>query len=385
MEQPRVLLAILVYGGADFVPACIQSAAGLRAGPNRVDVLVLDDCSPDVAWSQDIERLCGSLDIGYYRSPRNIGIPRAMSLAMSRAVASGYDYVLIANSDVMFPLNMVTAMVRLAAADPDVGSVTAWSNNVSIFSLPTANPVIRDQDVVDWISYELEAEFGEFGLEIPTAVGFCMLVPTPVVVRVGLFDPVFGRGYCEEVDWSRRASALGYRCLLAPSAFVFHLGGASTRAAGVLSGGSSTVAAHERIVDFRHPTYRAEVEAFVQAGSLTPVIERAARAIVLAAGRRWGYRIEATNLRASPDPGVPFLAFPNRDDLVLVGHYGGFATEVAVAKGADPAATMVELLGRSPVKVTLFDRGDNADRLARAEWGPGVAVEDRHRYPQQVW
>jgi len=58
---------------------------------------------------------------------------------------------------------------------------------------------------------------------------------------------------------------------------------------------------------------------------------------------------------------------------------------VAGAEGADPAATMVELLGRPPAKVTLFDRGGNADRLARAEWGPGVSVEDRHRYPQRVW
>jgi len=380
-----VLLAILVYGGAEFVPACIQSAAGLRAGPNRVDVLVLDDCSPDVAWSEDIERLCASLDVDYYRSPRNIGIPRAMSLAMSRAMAEGYDYVLIANSDVVFPLNLVTATVRLAAANPDVGSVTAWSNNVSIFSLPTASPFIRDQDVVDWLSYQLDAEFGDFGLEIPTAVGFCMLVPTPVVERVGLCDPVFGRGYCEEVDWSRRAAALGYRSLLSPSAFVFHLGGASTLAAGVLSGGSSTVAEHERIVNFRHPTYRADVDAFVRSGTLAPVIDRATRAVVLEASRRWGYHVEATSLRASAAPGVPFLVFPTGDDLVFVGHYGGFAAEVAVAADGDPAGALVEILGRRPDRVILFDRGRNADRVAQAEWGPDVVVEDRHRYPQRVW
>lgn len=386
MQRPRVLLAILVYGGSDFVPACLQSAAGLRAGPNRVDVLVLDDCSPDEAWSRDLERTCAALDIGYYRSPRNVGIPRSMNLAMLRARSSGYDYVLIANSDVVFPLNLATVLVRVAEENPDAGSVTAWSNNASIFSLHSQDrTTLAQQDVVDWISYQLEGEFGGTAVELPTAVGFCMLVPTKVAERVGLFDPVFGRGYCEEVDWSRRAKALGYRNLLAPSTFVFHYGGASTRVAGLLVGDGTTVAEHERIIDFRHPGYRAEVEEFDRTAPLSTLATRGSRTIVLAAARRWGYRVEATSIRTTSESGVPFLAFPAAPDLVLSGHYCGFATDVAVEDGADPAGIMLRLLGRAPNRVSILDRGRNADRLAAAAWGPDVAVDDLHVYPERVW
>ena len=386
MERPRVLLAILVYGGRDFVPACLQSAAGLRAGSNRVDVLVLDDCSPDVAWSGDLERTCASLDIGYYRSPRNIGIPRSMNLAMLRAHSGGYDHVVIANSDVVFPLNLVTVLVRAAEANPDAASVTAWSNNVSIFSLASEDrTTLAQQDVVDWISYQLDGEFGSTTLELPTAVGFCMLVPTKVAARVGLFDPVFGRGYCEEVDWSRRATALGYRALLAPSAFVFHYGGASTRVAGILVGDGTTVAEHERILNFRYPAYGAALETFARSALLPPLVARGGRAIVLAAARRWGYRVEATAIRKTNEPGVPFLVPPDAPQLVLTGHYCGFATEIAVDEGADPAARLLELLHRAPDRVSIFDRGRNSDRLAGAAWGPQVALEDRHLYPERVW
>lgn len=387
MQRPRVLLAILVYGGSDFVPACLRSAAGLRAGPNRVDVLVLDDCSPDEAWSADLELMCAGLDLGYYRSPRNIGIPRNMNLAMLRARSGGYDHVVIANSDVVFPLNLATVLVRVAEANPDAGSVTAWSNNVSIFSLRSEDRTsLAQQDVVDWISYQLEGEFGSTAADIPTAVGFCMLIPTPVAARVGLFDPLFGRGYCEEVDWSRRAKALGYRNVLAPSTFVFHHGGASTRAAGVLVGdGTTTVAAHERIIDFRHRGYRTEVEAFDRASPLAPLVERASRTIVLGAARRWGYRVEATAMGASAGAGVPFLVFPDATNLVATGHYGGFATDIEVAGGADPAAKLLATVGRAPERVTILDRGRNAERLAAAAWGAGVTVEDRHAYPQRVW
>ena len=387
MQRPRVLLAILVYGGSDFVPACLQSAAGLRAGPNRVDVLVLDDCSPDEAWAADLARTCASLDIGHYRSPRNIGSPRSMNLALLRARSGGYDHVIIANSDVVFPLNLATVLVKVADENPDAGSVTAWSNNVSIFSLPSADrSTLAQQDVVDWVSYQLEAEFGTTAAEIPTAVGFCMLVPTRVAARVGLFDPLFGRGYCEEVDWSRRATALGFRNLLAPAAFVFHYGGASTRAAGLLVGdGSTTVAAHERIIDFRHPGYRAEVDAFERAAPMSGMVARGSRAIVVAAARRWGYRVEATSFGAGAGAGVPFLVFPDAPDLVATGHYCGFAADILIPAGADPATTLQATLARPPGSVTFLDRGRNSDRLAAAAWGEGTTVEDRHSYPERVW
>jgi GT2 family glycosyltransferase len=386
VPPPRVLLAILVYGGKDVVPACLQSAAGLRAGANRVDVLVLDDCSPDADWSADLARTCASLDIGYYRSPRNIGIPRNMNLALLRGRSGGYDHVIIANSDVVFPLNLATVMVAVAEANPDAGSVTAWSNNVSIFSLPSADrTTLAQQDVVDWISYQLEGQFGSTAVDLPTAVGFCMLIPTPVAARVGLFDPLFGRGYCEEVDWSRRAKALGYRNVLAPGTFVFHHGGASTRAAGILVGEGTTVAEHERIIDFRHQGYRAEVEEFDRTAPVRPYVARANRTVVLAAARRWGYRVEATSMAAAGRPGVPFLVAPDAARLTATGHYCGFATDVTIDDGADPAVELATAIGGAPIEVSLFERGRNAERLAGAAWGPGVTVEDRHMYPQRVW
>ena len=292
----RVLLAIPVFNGKDFVPACVRSAAGLRSGPHRVDVVVLDDCSPEPGFSDELLALCQSLDVGYYRSPRNLGIPRNMNLALLRAMSGGYDYALIANSDTLLPINLVTGMVRVAEANADVGSVTAWSNNVSMFSIGSDEPVLAEQDMVDWLSGYLEDEFGDLAVDLPSAVGFCMLVPVPVARRVGLFDPIFGRGYCEEVDWSRRSMKLGYRAVLAPSVFAYHQGGASTRPAGVLGAGLTTLNAHEAIVDLRHGGYHHDVAQFAIADSLAPVRARASRAIVHAAVRRWGYWIEVTKL-----------------------------------------------------------------------------------------
>ena len=385
MPRQRVLLAILVYNGRSFVPACLASAAGARIGHRDVDVLVLDDCSPDEGWSEELRGLCESLDFGYYRSPRNIGIPRNMNLGLARAMSGGYDYVFILNSDIVMPLNMVSAMIRVAETNAGVGSVTAWSNNVSVFSLPNSDDsgTLKRQDMVDWISAELEREFGASALDVPTGVGFCMLLPVPVVAKVGLFDPVYGRGYCEEVDWCLRSRARGYRAVLAPSAFVFHQGSGSTFEAGMLAAKATTVAAHEHIVDLRYPWYRADVQAFFDSGALEPLVTRAVRSLVFHAAARFGYEVEATWV---PEPvsgeKVRFVVDPDGRSSTADIEFCGFRLTLDVP-GGDLAAFLQETPGWAPTRIVVHDRGLFADQLAAAYEG-SVAFEDRCLYPQRV-
>jgi GT2 family glycosyltransferase len=385
VPRQRVLLAILVYNGRAFVPACLESAAGARVGHRDVDVLVLDDCSPDEGWSDDLRDMCEALDFGYYRSPRNIGIPRNMNLGLGRAVAGGYDYVFILNSDIVMPLNMVGAMIKVAEANAGVGSVTAWSNNVSVFSLPNSDDsgALKRQDMVDWLSAELEREFGSSALDVPTGVGFCLLIPVPVIAKVGMFDPVYGRGYCEEVDWCLRSRARGYRAVLAPSAFVFHQGSASTADAGMLAHKANTVAEHEHIVDLRYPWYRTDIQAFFDSGALEPVVNRALRSIVFHAAARLGYEVEATWV-PTPLTGerVRFVVDPDGRSSEVTIEFCGFRVTLDVP-GGDLAALLQETPGFPPKRIVAHDRGLFVDQLD-AVWGDSVPFEDVCSYPQRV-
>lgn len=380
-----MLVAILVYNGRPFVPACLHSAAGARIGHRDVDVLVLDDASPEPGWSDELRGICESLDLGYYRTPRNLGIPRNMNLGLLRAVEGGYDYVLIVNSDVVMPLNMVNAMVRVAESHAGIGSVTAWSNNVSVFSVPNSDDsgILKRQDTVDWISSELEREFGTFALDVPTGVGFCLLIPTDVIRKVGLFDPVYGRGYCEEVDWCLRSRARGYRAVLALSAFVYHQGSGSTVDAGMVGHQQTTVAEHERIVDLRYPWYRRDVAAFVDSGVLDPLRERAVHTILFRAAARLGYDVEVTWV-PTPLGGerVRFLVDPDASSGKVAIQYCGFELRADV-EGDDVAETIASMTMRPPRRVALFDRGPAAEQLAAA-WQGRVPVDDHYRYPQRV-
>ena len=150
----RVLVALLVYNGEEFVGPCLDSLATLDPGEHEVDVLVLDDASPAPGWSERCRSAAEAKGFGYYRTPRNLGIPRNMNLGMLRALDAGYDAVILLNSDTVLPRNLVATLVRPLIDDPSISSTTAWSNNVSIYSLPNDLPdrLGADAELVSWIS-----------------------------------------------------------------------------------------------------------------------------------------------------------------------------------------------------------------------------------------
>jgi GT2 family glycosyltransferase len=396
----RVLLAMLVYNGETFVPRAIESMARLQGLPGEigpkgklrahiVDALVLDDASPAPGWSEALAEQCQQLDVGYYRTPRNLGIPRNMNLGLLRGEAGGYDYVAILNSDVIFPANMVEVLVAAAESRPGIASVTAWTNNASIFSLPNDNPDrwLADVNTVDSISTTLHAEFGAEAIDIPVGVGFCLLISARAISEVGLFDPVFGRGYCEEVDWCCRAVAAGFTHALAPGAFVYHIGSATNRVAGLLAPGEHTVHTNEAIIDQRHPDYRNRVATWEATIGFVPTVDRGIRALVQSAAAEHGYLVDATWLRRQPldptDRRVRISINPDGPNPLVEAVADGWRCEIPI--GAEGILAGISgFVGCAPNEVRLLDSGSIATTLSADAARAGVPVQSLRRYPERV-
>jgi GT2 family glycosyltransferase len=386
-SAPRVLLAIAVYNGQRFIDRTLASAAHLDATGIRLDVLILDDASPGPGFSEHVEARCHELGFGYYRSPRNQGLVRNVNLGMLWAAHAGYDYVILANSDVIYPVNLATGMVQAAQTGEDVGAVVSWSNNMGAFTLPNHDPDthLASQEVVDFVSTTLAGEFGDQTLEIPCGVGFCWMIPTPVIDRIGIHDTVFDKGYCEETDWTLRARAEGLRILLVPSVFTYHEGNASMLDAGVLRPGDITVDANEAIIDERYPDFRDQVQAFEDTGQLKAACDRAVQALSRAAAARQGYEVEVGWLsREAPVDSPPrCLVHPGEAAAHVELQYLGFHRWELFDDGDGPAAIR-SYFGSDPLLVTIRDVGPQADRVERTFREAGVPVERRVAYPQAV-
>lgn len=381
--KPRLLLCMTVYNGRSFVPQAIESAMRLDQSAAEIDVLVLDDCSPEPGWSSELEQFCARTATNYYRSPRNLGIPRNVNLGLRCAVSERYDYVLVANSDLILPRRLINNLMS-SLDQPNVGSVTAWSNNVSVYSLPNANAdrYLSEQPVVDWISESLAGHFGDAAMDIPAGISFCILIPVPVVEEVGLMDPVFGRGYCEETDWTLRSLALGYRIALCPGTFVYHAGSASTHASGILTPGTTTVVENEAIIDLRYPQFRSQVRAFLGGRILMRAHHDAITAIIADAGRQFGYTVDVGWL---PRPARDefsvscFVAPEGRPTVDL--SFRGFSLSME-PDSRDPLGMITRLFGKGPEAINYIDP---TARDAHLSFDMESKVVNRlHAYPTRV-
>lgn len=384
MSRPRILHCITVYNGRAFVPSAIESALRIDQSEAEIDVLVLDDASPDPGWSSELEEFCRERGALYYLSPRNLGIPRNVNLGLLTAVELGYDYVVISNSDVLYPKDLMSSMLAVAKQDR-VGSVTAWSNNVSIYSLPNTDPdrYLSKQPVVDWLHATLNGYFGNAAIDAPAGISFCILMHTDVVRTVGIMDPCFGRGYCEETDWSLRSLKAGYRICVAPGTFVYHKGRGSNLDAGLISGNLSTVPANEAIIDLRYPQFRTQVDAFANSGILPRAHEDAIKHIMCSAAKQFGYFMELgsmqTNCKDEREVRVILSPEAHSDDVVV--SFCGFRCSLNVA-GVDVINEIINYFGTHPKAVTLLDHGRLADRM-KIEFRD-VISESYAKYPRGI-
>jgi GT2 family glycosyltransferase len=388
MADPRVLVAITVYNGRAVVPQALRSARRLTQDGCAIDVLVLDDCSPEAGWSDELRDICADAGLMYYRSPRNLGIPRNVNLGLLAAIDGDYDYVMICNSDVIFPEDMVPQLIRVAQTDSRIGSVTAWSNNVSVYSLPNADPDanLADQQVVDWVSRCLTRQFGAAAIDIPAGVSFCMLIPVSVLKTVGLMDPVFGRGYCEETDWSLRSQALGYRITLAPSVFVYHRGQGSTADAGLVARGHTTIPAHEAIVAMRYPLFPSQVRNFMASDLMSSAYVYAAQAMIGEATRQHGYVVQFAWMGAPAPAGdaVRVVVDPRGRAPQLEIGYLGFTWRFELEADRTLVDKLRELLGQDPISVLVAEPSRGARALAHDLEEAGIAADKRMSYPLHV-
>jgi glycosyltransferase involved in cell wall biosynthesis len=131
-------------------------------------------------------------------------------------------YALLINSDVIVVENWLDRLLACANTDHNIASVNPLTNhaaNISIPIAPGANYISMDR----YISQVSERRYPD----IVTGVGFCMLLRRSVLDSVGVFDEIYGHGYCEESDLCMRFTTNGYRTVIADDVYVYHKGSAS--------------------------------------------------------------------------------------------------------------------------------------------------------------
>jgi GT2 family glycosyltransferase len=260
-------IIIPVYNAAPLLRRCLAALDQYTpAGASRV--LVIDDASPDPAIAPMLEQWQqhSPLRPKLLRNAGNLGFVGTVNRGIA---ATGGDALLL-NADTEVTPDWLTRMRRALISDARIATVTPFSNNAEICSWPhfcKAAPVPADAERV-------AQAFADSGMpsypDLPTAVGFCMLIRRATLDAIGDFDQAtFGRGYGEENDFCCRAAAHGWRNVLADDCYVVHAGGGSFAPLGLKPGGDNLA----RLLA-RYPRYNTQVADFIAAD---PLAERRAR------------------------------------------------------------------------------------------------------------
>lgn len=253
-----VSIVVPVFRDMNVTRRCLESLL-LSSLSDNVSVTVINDSSPEPELNAYCQELAASARLKLIVNEQNLGFVKTANRGFSLEPDAD---VLLLNSDTVVSGDWLQRLQSCAYSQPDIGTVTPFSNNGTICSYPVF-PVSNLLPTA-WTTAELDGIFRSANrgksCELPTAVGFCMYVKRSCLNETGTFDELnFGHGYGEECDFSLRASALGWKHVIAADVFVYHEGGAS-----FASESSERKRRADKVMSALHPHYHSLVSNFLQ-------------------------------------------------------------------------------------------------------------------------
>ncbi|HEX7272826.1 MAG TPA: glycosyltransferase family 2 protein, partial [Casimicrobiaceae bacterium] len=270
MPAPPIDVVVPVHNAPAELARCVDSVLEHASGDWRL--VLIDDASSDPA----VRACFAALEarrlprVALLANERNRGFTHTANRGI-RESRPASDVVLL-NSDTVVTGGWLSALARCAASDPRIGTITPFSNNAEICSLPrfcadNPWPVGQNpQPLADALARAAAPSYPD----LPTGVGFCLYLRRALIDAIGLLDPAFGLGYGEENDYCMRAAAAGFRNVLCEDAFVLHLGGSSF---GEMRADLS--ARNTALLHAKHPEYEDLVRSYIAADPLRPLRELA--------------------------------------------------------------------------------------------------------------
>jgi hypothetical protein len=219
-KRPQVAIVVLCWNGYRDTLACLDSLTRVDWEP--LTTIVVDNGSSDGTAERVGEAFPA---VTVIRSEENLGFAEGNNVGLRAAFEGGAEYALLLNNDTIADPRLIAALVDEAERRPDAGALC---------------PIIYYTDPPDLIWYAGarfdarrvhngrhtgygDRDTGQYHAtrEIGRATGAAMLVPRRVVEDVGYLD---GRLFLqvEDVEWSLRMRAAGYRVLFVPAGKVWH-------------------------------------------------------------------------------------------------------------------------------------------------------------------
>jgi len=222
-----ITLVIPNYRRADLVRRCLDSVGpALDALGQDAETIVVDDGSND-----------GSASVLAADYPWAVFMVLRTNRGYAGAVNAGVglargEWVLTLNNDVTVERGAISELQRVASGSPEIGSVGALMLFAEEHRRDTINSAGMGLDRLcvpfDRLLGQPAGAAGSRPVEVFAACGGAAMYRRSMLDSIGGIDDTF-EAYLEDADVSWRASAAGWRCVLVPSAVVYHEHASTTK------------------------------------------------------------------------------------------------------------------------------------------------------------
>jgi len=220
VTAPHVAVVILAWNGRDDTLACLESLEAIEW--DELTTIVVDNGSSDGLSEVVRDRFPY---VHLISSERNLGFAGGNNLGLRAAYEAGADYLLVLNNDTEIDPAAIRELVTVAETRPDAGVLCPliyYMDPPDVIWFAGARFDPRKGHNGRHTGYgERDAGQYEGVRETGRATGAAMLVPRRTIDEVGFLDERLFL-HVEDVEWSLRIRAAGYRVLLVPSARVWH-------------------------------------------------------------------------------------------------------------------------------------------------------------------
>lgn len=225
--DPLVYIIILTWNNWEDTAVCLSALQQLTY--SSYQVVVVDNGSTDETV---VQVKSAYPQIHLIQNGRNLGFAAAANMGMRYAIERYADYVFLLNNDATVSPVLLEELIEQVAILPDVGIATP---PLSYRDKPQTLWFAGSKR--HWLTLE-SIDFGPVGPRRHSSADVChpvdyifgtaMLVPTPVLQHVGLFDENMYL-YYEDMDLSLRIQTAGYKLYYIPVSSVQHGVSGSTR------------------------------------------------------------------------------------------------------------------------------------------------------------
>lgn len=211
----KIFVIVVSRNGQQWISNCLHS---VEQSLLPVQTIIVDNGSSDDTVSI-IEHSFPSYSV--ISLPENIGFGAACNQGMAKAIEQGADYVFLLNQDARIAPPTIQTLVQASQIHPEYGVLSPIHYAQDGRSLDYFFQRYLPKDLRHLVESPNLASGSYQVYRVPFVNAALWLIPTRVLAKTGLFDPIFFV-YGEDNDLIHRIRYAGFQVGICPQAVGFH-------------------------------------------------------------------------------------------------------------------------------------------------------------------